>query len=71
MSDEYMNSYRLTSSEEPGEERLAQIMREVAEEARESTRVAAERVASGIGAATQASLNKWANTINRIKSGTK
>ena len=38
-----MNSYRLTSMEEPGDERLAQIMREVAEDARESSRRAAER----------------------------
>ena len=71
MSDEHMNSYRLTSMEEPGEERMAQIMREVAEEARERTRIAAERVATGIETATQASLNKWANTINRIKGGSK
>lgn len=34
MSEEEMNSYRLTSMEEPGDERMAQIMREVAEEAR-------------------------------------
>ena len=46
MSEEQMNSYRLTSMEEPGDERMAQIMREVAEDARESTRRAAERVAS-------------------------
>lgn len=42
MSEEQMNSYRLTSMEEPGDERMAQIMREVAEDARESTRRAAE-----------------------------
>lgn len=69
MSEEQMNSYRLTSLEEPGDERMAQIMREVADEARESTRVAAERVAAGIEAATQASKRKWADTIKRIKNG--
>ena len=52
MSEAEMNSYRLTSMEEPGDERLAQIMREVAEDARESSRRAAERVAAGIEAAT-------------------
>lgn len=52
MSEAEMNSYRLTSMEEPGDERMAQIMREVAEDARESTRRAAERVAAGIEAAT-------------------
>ena len=29
MSEEQMNSYRLTSMEEPGDERMAQIMREM------------------------------------------
>lgn len=37
MSESEMNSYRLTSMEEPGDERMAQIMREVAEDARELT----------------------------------
>ncbi len=45
MSTDEMNSYRLTSMDEPGDERLAQIMREVAEEARESNRQAANLVA--------------------------
>lgn len=40
-----MNNYRLTSMEEPGDERMAQIMREVAEDARESTRRAASHEA--------------------------
>ena len=30
MAEEQMNSYLLTSMEEPGDERMAQIMREVA-----------------------------------------
>ena len=33
MSEAEMNSYRLTSMEEPGDERMAQIMREVAAKA--------------------------------------
>ena len=69
MSEAKMNRYRLTSMEEPGDERLAQIMREVAEEARQSTRRAAERVAAGIEAASQAAQEKWGDTINRIKNG--
>lgn len=54
MSEEQMNSYRLTSMEEPGDERMAQIMREVAEDASESTYQAIKRVAAGIEAATHA-----------------
>ena len=71
MSEAEMNNYRLTSMEEPGDERMAQIMREVAEDARESTRRAAERVAVGIASATQQAQEKWGATINRIKNGTK
>ena len=52
-------------------ERMAQIMREVAEDARESTRRAAERVAAGIASATQQAQEKWGATINRIKNGNK
>ena len=33
MSEAEMNSYRLTSMDEPGDECMAQIMREVAEDA--------------------------------------
>lgn len=71
MSEAERNSYRLTSIEEPGDERMAQIMREVAEDARESTRSAAERVAAGIEAATQEAQEKWGDAINRIKNGGK
>lgn len=71
MSEGEMNSYRFTSMEEPGNERMAQIMREVAEEARESPRRAAERVAAGIEAASKEAQEKWGNAINRIKNGSK
>ena len=64
-----MNSYRLTSMEEPGDERLEQIMREVADDARESSRRAAERVIEGIKEATMNAEEKWGATINRIKNG--
>ncbi len=37
MPDEILNKYRLTSLEEPTDEMLAQIMHEVAQEAKEST----------------------------------
>ena len=67
MSEAEMNAYRLTSMEEPGDERLDQIMREVAEEARQNTRVAALRVATGIEAATLEAKNRVETTINRIR----
>lgn len=67
MSESEMNSYRLTSMEEPGDERMAQIMREVAEDARESTRRAAERVAAGIEAAAHEARARVANTITILR----
>lgn len=71
MSEEQMNSYRLTSMEEPGDERMAQIMREVAEDARESTRRAAERVAAGIEAATNEARARVDETLSRLRNGGK
>ena len=43
MSEEILNKYRLTSMEEPTDEMLAHIMREVAEEAKESTEKARKK----------------------------
>jgi hypothetical protein len=43
MSEKEINSYRLTSEEEPTDEMLAYIMREVAEEARRSNEEAEKR----------------------------
>lgn len=71
MSEEQMNSYRLTSMEEPGDERMAQIMREVAEDARESTRRAAERVAAGIEVATHKARAMVEETLKKLRNGGK
>lgn len=66
-----MNSYRLTSMEEPGDERMAQIMREVAEDTRESTRRAAERVAAEIEAATLEARARVEEPLNQLRNGSK
>ncbi len=71
MSEAEMNSYRLTSMEEPGDERMAQIMAEVAEDARESTRRAAEQVATGIEAATKEARVRVEETLKKIHNGGK
>lgn len=55
--------------EEPGDERLAQIMREVAEEARENSRAATQRVAEGIEAATIEAKNRVETTLNKLRNG--
>lgn len=66
-----MNSYRLTSMEEPGDERMAQIMREVAKDAHESTRRAAERVTAGIEAASHEARARVEETLNKLRNGGK
>lgn len=71
LSQKEMNSYRLKSMEEPGDERTAQIMREVAEDARESTRRSAERVAAGIEAATNEARARVEETLTRLRNGSK
>ena len=43
MSEKEINAYRLTSLEEPTDEMLAYIMREMAEEAKQSNEEALER----------------------------
>ena len=43
MSNKELNSYRFSPEQEPTDEMLEQIMREVAEEAKESNRKATER----------------------------
>ena len=50
---------------------MAQIMREVAEAARESTRRAAEHVAAGIESASLEARTKVEDTLNRLRSGNK
>ena len=42
MSEKEMNSYRFGRGEEPTEEMLAQVMKEVAQEARESSQKAVD-----------------------------
>lgn len=71
MSEAEMNSYRLTSMEEPGDERLAQLMREVGDEARESTRCAAERVTANMESTRREAHAKWGERIDRIANDNK
>lgn len=69
MSDAEMNSYRFTSMDEPGDERMAQIMREVAEDAREGNRKAAEQVTERIEAAALAAQAKVKETLKSLRDG--
>ena len=69
MSEAEMNSYRFNSGKEPTDEMLAQIMREVAEDAKKSNKEAANRRLDDMRQEMKADEVKWAERINEIKNG--
>lgn len=69
MSETEMNSYRFISGEEPSDEMLAQIMKEVAQEAAESNRKAQEAYFAEMRRMATISKAKWAERINRVLNG--
>lgn len=69
MSEAEMNAYRFNSGKEPTDEMLAQIMREVAEDAKKSNKEAANRRLDDMRQEMKADEVKWAERINGIKNG--
>lgn len=69
MSENEMNSYRFTSGREPSDEMLVQLMKEVAQEAKEKhlRATAAHFLQMRIDAI--ASKEKWAKRINALVNG--
>ena len=69
MSEEEMNSYRFGSGQEPTDEMLAQIMREVANDAKkrheEATMIYFDELRKGV----EEQQAKWADRINEVKNG--
>ena len=64
-----MNSYRFNSGKEPTDEMLAQIMREVAEEAKKSNEEAVNNRLEAMRREMKADEAKWSDRINKIKNG--
>ncbi|MDE5612684.1 MAG: hypothetical protein K2I90_11790 [Odoribacter sp.] len=69
MSEEEMNSYRFTSGKEPSDEMLAQIMKEVAQEAAESNRKAQEAYFKQMENNIAIKQKIWAERINHALNG--
>lgn len=69
MSDAEMNSYRFNSGKEPTDEMLAQIMREVAEDAKTQNEEATKNFFKELRKGTNEQQAKWADRINEIKNG--
>lgn len=71
MSEAEMNSYRFNSGKEPTDEMLAQIMREVAADAKISNEAAVNKYLKEMRNEMKADQNKWAHRIKEVKNGEK
>ena len=66
MSEKEMNSYRFVSGQEPSDEMLSQLMKEVAAEAVERGQKADEAYFSQMKHNAAAKLKKWEERINSV-----
>lgn len=64
MSEQEMNSYRFTSGLEPSDEMLAQLMKEVAHDAKERQEQATAAYFSEMRREAEVVKTKWADRIN-------
>ncbi len=71
LSQKEMNSYRLTSMEEPGDERMAQIMRDCRECPRKHPAGLQSVWLQVIEAASQEARTRVEETLNRLRDGDK
>ena len=69
MSEQEMNSYRFTSGLEPSDEMLAQLMKEVAHDAKERQEQATAAYFSEMRREAEVVRTKWADRINSAING--
>ena len=69
MSEEEMNSYRFNSGKDPTDEMLAQIMHEVAADARKGHEEATKKYFEELHRGAEEQQAKWADRINEVKNG--
>lgn len=69
MSEKEMNSYRFVSGQEPTDEMLSQLMKEVAEEANSENQKATEAHFSQMRRNIVVKREKWSERINSIVNG--
>ncbi len=69
MSEQEMNSYRFTSGQEPSDEMLAQLMKEVAHDAKERQEQATSAYFSEMRREAEVVKAKWADRINNAING--
>ena len=61
MSEKEMNAYRFSSGIEPSDEMLSQLMKEVAQEAKESNQKAMREFFESLKREAKAIRNEWSN----------
>ena len=69
MSEKEMNAYRFGTGQEPTDEMLEQVMKEVAKEARESSKKAADAHFEQMRKNIANNRMQWADRINSIING--
>ena len=69
MSEAELNSYRFNSGQEPTDEMLAQIMHEVALDAKKSNEEAASKHLYDMCKEMKYDQEKWSDRINEVKNG--
>ena len=66
MSDKEMNSYRFDTGQEPTDEMLEQIMKEAAQEAKESSKRVADAYLKQMRKNIAIKREKWTEQLNKV-----
>ena len=69
MSESEMNSYRFNSGQDPTDEMLSQIMREVADDAKRTNEEASKKYFDELRKEANRQQAKWADRINEVRNG--
>ena len=69
MSESEMNSYRFNSGQDPTDEMLSQIMREVAEDAKRTNEEASKKYFDELRNEANRQQEEWADRINEVRNG--
>ena len=69
MSESEMNSYRFNSGQDPTDEMLSQIMREVADDAKRTNEEASKKYFDELRNEANRQQVEWADRINEVRNG--
>ena len=70
MSESEMNTYRFNSGQDPTDEMLSQIMREVADDAKRTNEEASKKYFDELRNEANRQQAEWADRINEVRNGT-